>query len=94
MTYDTELSEGHGTIWNFSVNGWRLTGDVPLRIGQTCTLIVHVSDQPSIIVGAIVRWGSEWDQEYGLETVMANEQAQNQLKQLISHLETGEPEAH
>jgi hypothetical protein len=29
------VSEGRGTIWNVSRNGWRLSGDLPLRVGQT-----------------------------------------------------------
>jgi len=42
VTYHAGLCEGHGMIWNLSVNGWRHSGDVPLRVGQTCPLTVHV----------------------------------------------------
>jgi len=31
VTYHAGLREGHGTVWNLSVNEWRLSGDVPRR---------------------------------------------------------------
>jgi hypothetical protein len=31
VTYHVGLSEGHGIVWNLPVNGWRLSGNVPLR---------------------------------------------------------------
>jgi hypothetical protein len=37
VTYHAGLSEGYGMIWNLSVNGWRLSGDLSLRVGQTCS---------------------------------------------------------
>ena len=39
-TYDAGLFEGHGTIWNLSLNGWRLSGDLPLRVGETCSFTI------------------------------------------------------
>jgi hypothetical protein len=30
VTYCAGLSEGSGTIWNISLTGWRLSGDLPL----------------------------------------------------------------
>ena len=71
VTYHAGLVEGHGSVLNFSVNGWRLSGDVPLRVGQTCPLTVHVPNQRSLFVaGAIVRWVH--GQEYGLETLVVD----------------------
>jgi len=35
VTYHAGLRDGHRIIWNLSVNGWRLSGDVLLR---TCSL--------------------------------------------------------
>ena len=71
VTYHVGLSEGHGMIWNISVNGWRLSGDVPLRVGQTCPLTVHFPNQLSLFVAdAVVRWVR--GQEYGLETLVVD----------------------
>ena len=86
VTYHVGLHEGHGTIWNLSVNGWRLSGDVPLRVGQTCPLTVHFPNQLSLFVaGAIVRWVR--GQEYGLETLVADKQAQRRVELLVHQLE-------
>ena len=85
-TYHAGLSEGHGIVWNLSVNGWRLSGDVPLRVGQTCPLTVHLPNQLSLFVaGAIVRWVR--GQEYGLETLVADQQTQSMVEQVIMRLE-------
>lgn len=41
----------------FSVNGLKLSGDVPLRLGQMCPLTVTLPNQEHIVVtAAIVRW--------------------------------------
>ena len=86
VTYHAGLREGHGIVWNLSVNGWRLSGDVPLRVGQTCPLIVNVPNQLSLfIAGAIVRWVR--GQEYGLETLVVNKQTQSRMEELVHHLE-------
>ena len=86
VTYHAGLSEGHGMVWNLSVNGWRLSGDVPLRVGQTCPLTVHLPNQLSLfIAGAIVRWVQ--GQEYGLETLVADTQTQSRVAHIVQHLE-------
>ena len=36
VAYHAGVSKGQGMIWNISVNGWRLSGDVPLQVGQSC----------------------------------------------------------
>jgi len=86
VSYNAGTSQGLGTLWNFSVNGWRLSGDVPLRVGQTIPLTVHLPNQLSLFVaGAIVRWVR--GQEYGLETLVADTQTQSRLEQLVHQLE-------
>ena len=86
VTYHAGLREGHGMVWNLSVNGWRLSGDVPLQVGQTCPLTVHLPDQLSLFVaGAIVRWVR--GQEYGRETLVVDSQTQSRMEQLVQHLE-------
>ena len=80
------LQEGRGTVWNLSVNGWCLSGDVPLIVGKTYPLFVHVPNQLSLVVaGAIVRWVR--GQEYGLETLVMDKQTQSRVEQLVHHLE-------
>jgi hypothetical protein len=85
VTYHIGPFQGEGTIWNLSLNGWKLSGDVPLRVGQTCSLTVNLLDQPSIVVvAAIVRWAR--GQEYGLETLVVEKQTQSQLEHVIKQL--------
>ena len=58
VTYHAGPFQGQGTIWNFSLNGWNLSGEVPLQVGQTCSLTVNLRIEGGIVVAAeIVRWG-------------------------------------
>ncbi len=85
VTYYAGLFQGHGTVWNFSLNGWKLSGDVPLRVGQTCSLTVNLPNQPSIVVAAaIVRWVR--GQEYGVETLVVEKQTHSRLEHLVKRL--------
>lgn len=90
VTYHAGLSEGHGTIWNVSLTGWRLSGGVPLRVGQSFPMTVTLPNRRTIVVAAgIVRW--KRGQEYGLETLVIEKQAQNCLEYFIKrlvHIET------
>ena len=52
MTYHAGLSKGSGTAWNISLSGWRLSGDLPLRVGQTCSLCVTLSNPTRVLVSA------------------------------------------
>jgi PilZ domain len=91
VTYHTGPFQGQGTVWNLSLNGWKLSGDVPLRVGETCSLTVNLPNQQSIYVAAaIVRWVR--GQEYGLETLVVEKQTHCRLEHLINRLvqESGE----
>jgi hypothetical protein len=86
VSYNAGTSQGLGTVWNFSLNGWKLSGDVPLRVGQTCPLTVTLPNQESIFVdAAIVRWVR--GQEYGLETVTVDKPTQSRVEHMVKHLE-------
>src|SRR5262249_32997859 len=57
VTYQTGLFEGQGTVWNVPLTGWRFSGDLPLRVGEVCSLTVNLSIEQTIYVAAgIVRW--------------------------------------
>ena len=85
VTYHAGPVEGHGTVWNLSQNGWKLSGDVPLRVGETCSLTVNLPNQDRIVVTvAIVRWVR--GQEYGLETLVVEKQMYSRLKHVINRL--------
>ena len=85
VTYHAGPFQGQGTVWNLSLNGWKLSGDLPLRVGQVCSLTVNLPSQESLIVpAAIVRWVR--GQEYGLETLVVEKQTQSRLEHLIKRL--------
>ena len=91
VSYNAGASQGLGTVWNFSVNGWKLSGDVPLQVGQMCSLTVNLPNEESIVVtAAIVRWVR--GQEYGLETLAVEKQTHSRVERVIKRLvqESGE----
>lgn len=86
VSYNAGSIQGQGTLWNFSVNGWKLSGDVPLQVGQMCSLTVTLPDYPSFVVSAaIVRWAR--GQEYGLETLAIDKEIHSRLERVIHQLE-------
>ena len=52
VTYQTGLFEGHGTVWNLSLTGWRFSGNLPLRVGEVCSLTVNLPTHQPIYVAA------------------------------------------
>ena len=72
VTYHAGLSECSGTVWNVSLTGWRFSGNLPLRVGQSFPMTVTLPDRQSIFVAAgIVRWVR--GKEYGVETLVADD---------------------
>ena len=68
VTYNAGPFQGQGTVWNLSCSGWRLSGDLPLRIGEICSLTVNFPNQQHIMVAEpVVRWVGQ--NEYGIETI-------------------------
>ena len=85
VIYNAGLSQGKGIVWNLSCTGWRISGDVPLRVGQTCPLTVTLPNQENIVVArAIVRWVR--GQEYGLETLVIDKEVHRRVEQVITQL--------
>ncbi|MCI0426924.1 MAG: PilZ domain-containing protein, partial [Nitrospiraceae bacterium] len=85
MTYNAGLFQGEGTVWDFSLSGWKLSGDVPLQVGQTCSLTVNLPNEESIFMAAaIVRWVR--GQEFGLETLAIEKQTQSRVEHVIQRL--------
>jgi hypothetical protein len=82
VTYENWFREGEGIVWNLSPTGWRLSGDLPLQRGDVCTLKVRLPTHKEISVAAgIVRWVQ--GQDYGIETLVLDEEAQARLGKYI-----------
>lgn len=85
VTYDTGPFTGVGTVWNLSMTGWRLSGDLPLRPGEVCSLAVALPNRQSIFVSqAVVRWAR--GNEYGIETVTIQKHTWNRLEHYVKRL--------
>jgi PilZ domain len=85
VTYHAGPFQGQGTVWNLSLYGWKLSGDVPLQVGQTCSLTVNLPIEESIVVAAaIVRWVQ--GQEFGLETLSIEKQTHSRLEHFLKRL--------
>jgi hypothetical protein len=85
VTYHAGLFQGQGTVWDLSLSGWKLSGDVPLQVGQTCSLTVNLPIEKSICVtAAVVRWVR--GQEFGLETLAIEKQTHSRVEHVIKRL--------
>ena len=82
ITYQCGDFEGHGTVWNLSLTGWRFSGNLSLRIGEVCSLTVNLSSHPRLYVAAgIVRWVR--GAEYGVETLVMDDESREDMEHYI-----------
>ena len=82
VTYQCGLFEGHGIVWNLSLTGWRFSGNLPLRVGEVCSLTVNLSIQePIYVAAAIVRWMR--GEEYGVETLVIDDESREDMEQYL-----------
>ena len=91
VTYNAGPFQGQGTVWNVSLSGWKLSGDVPLQVGQTCSLTVNLPNEESVFVdAAIMRWVR--GQEFGLETLAVEKGTHSRVEHVIKRFvqESGE----
>jgi PilZ domain len=82
VTYQCGLFEGHGTVWNLSATGWRFSGNLPLRMGEVCSLTVNLpTQQRAYIAAGIVRWVR--GEEYGVETLVIDDESREDMEQYL-----------
>jgi len=85
VTYQSGPFQGHGMVWNLSCTGWRLSGDLPMRSGETLSLIVTLPNEQRIeVTEAVVRWSR--GQEFGIETVEIPKHTQARLNHYMRRL--------
>lgn len=83
VTYDAGPFQGLGT-------GWRLSGDLPLRPGETLSLTVTLPNEQRIeIPEAVVRWSR--GQEFSVENVLIEQHNHVRLQHYVNRL-VREPE--
>jgi hypothetical protein len=84
-TYNTTPFQRQGTIWNLSCTGCRLSGDLPMRPGETLSLTVTLPNEQRIEVPeAVVRWSRE--QEFAVENMMIERHTQARLQHYVKRL--------
>ena len=84
-TYHAGLCEGHGIVWNLSLNGWRLSGNLPLRPGEPLSLTFTLPNEQRIeIPDAVVRWSR--GQEFAVENVAIKLHAQARHQHFVKRL--------
>lgn len=54
LEYDAGPFMGVRTVWNLSISGWRLPGDLPLRVDEPCSLTVSLPNAHNIFVAVAV----------------------------------------
>jgi len=85
VTYNAGPFQGHGTVWNLSCTGWRLSGDLPMRPGETLSLTVTLPNEQRIeVLEAVVRWSRH--QEFGVETVETSKHSEARLGHYVRRL--------
>ena len=84
-TYHAGLFQDQGTIWNLSCTGWRLSGDLPMRPGESFSLIVTLPNEQRIVVPeAVVRWSR--GQEFAAENLSIEPHTQTRLQHYVNRL--------
>ena len=82
VSYHDGLADGDGTVSDVSLHGWRLKGNLPLHVGQTCCLTVNLTNQQQVCVSeGIVRWVQGVD--YGVETLVLDDASRAQVAQYV-----------
>jgi PilZ domain len=85
VTYHCGLFEGHGTVWNLSLTGWRFSGNLPMRPGETPSLTVTLPNEQRIEVPeAVVRWSR--GQEFAVENLAIKPHTRARLQHYVKRL--------
>jgi hypothetical protein len=85
VTYNAGSFQGQGTVWNLSGTGWRLSGDLPMRPGETLSLTVTLPNEQHIEVPeAIVRWSR--GQEFAVENLAMEPHTHARLQHYVKRL--------
>ena len=85
VTYNAGPFQGQGTVWNLSSAGWRLSGDLPMRPGETLSLTITLPNEQCIeIPEAVVRWSR--GQEFAVENLAIKPHTRTRLQHYVKRL--------
>lgn len=77
VTYERLYEEGHGTAWNVSPTGFRVSGTLPLQPGDVCSLKVSLPTKSVSVLAGVVRWAHGKD--FGIETLLMDKRDEARL---------------
>jgi hypothetical protein len=79
------IARGNRPVWNLSCTGWRLSGNLPMRSGETLSFTVTLSnEQHNEIPEAVVRWSR--GQKFAVENISVERQTQVRLQHYMKRL--------
>lgn len=85
VSYSSGPFSGVGMVWNLSLTGWRLSGDLPMREGEMLSLCVTLPNKQKIKVPeATVRWSR--GNEFAVETSRMNPRTTVRLRRYVKRL--------
>lgn len=85
VTYNAGPFQDQGTVWNLSLNGLRLSGDLPMRPGEILSLTVTLPNEQRIEVPeAVVQWSR--GQEFAVEAMKVEKYTQARLQHYVRWL--------
>jgi hypothetical protein len=85
VTYNAGPFQRQGTVWDLSCSGWRLSGDLPMRPGETLSLTTTLPNEQHILIPvAVVRW-SRGD-EFAAENVVIEQLTHVRLQRYVKRL--------
>jgi hypothetical protein len=85
VTYNAGLFQGQGTVWNLSCTGWRLSGDLPMRPGETLSLTITLPNEQRIKISeAVVRWSR--GKEFAVENLAIELHTHARLPHFVKRL--------
>ena len=85
VSYNAGPFQGQGTMWNRPCTGWRLSGDLPMRPGETLSLTVTLPNEQRIEVPeVVVRWSR--GQEFAVENLVIEAQTHARLQHDVTRL--------
>jgi len=85
VTYNAGPFQGQGMVWSLSCVGWRPSGDLPMRLGETLSLPVTLPNEQCIEVSqAVVRWSR--GQEFAVENLAIKLHSRARLQHYVNRL--------
>jgi hypothetical protein len=84
VAYSSGPFNGIGTVWNLSLTGWRLSGDLPMSEGETLSLCATLPNKQRIKVTATVRRSR--GNEFAVETNAIKPRTMTTLQHYVTQL--------